>query len=63
LAEQSYAAGANGGIKEFTNGLKELVGGQRESASPATEKNQSSGQQKEQQKPSAAPNKKGQDKP
>src|SRR5882724_3176903 len=27
LAEQSHAAGANGGIKEITDGLKELVGG------------------------------------
>ena len=62
LAEQSYAAGANGGIKEFTNGLKALVGGQPETAQPATEKNQS-GQPKEEPKPSVAPNKNRQDKP
>ncbi len=62
LAEQSYAAGANGGIKEFTNGLKELVGGQSELPPPATEKNQS-GQPKEEPKPSVAPNKNRQDKP
>ena len=29
LAEQSSASGSNGGIKEITNGLMELVGGQR----------------------------------
>lgn len=63
LAEQSYATGANGGIKEFTNGVKELVGGQRESASPTPEKNQPSGPTKEQKEPSAAPNKNRQDKP
>ncbi|MGH9933283.1 MAG: anti-sigma factor family protein [Pyrinomonadaceae bacterium] len=63
LAEQSYAAGANGGIKEITNGLKELVGGQRKSEPPANEKNQSGGQQKEQPKQSDAPNKNRQDKP
>jgi len=57
LAEQSYAAGANSGIKEFTNGLKELVGAQPETTAPATEKNQNSGQPKEQQQP-VAPNKK-----
>ena len=28
LAEQSYTVGSKGGIKELTNGLKELVGGQ-----------------------------------
>jgi anti-sigma factor RsiW len=63
LAEQSRTAGANGGIKEITNGLKELVGGQRESEPPAKEKNESSGQQKEQPKPSVAPNKNRQNKP
>ena len=63
LAEQSYAAGANSGIKEITNGLKELVGGQREGAPPATEKNLGSGQPKEQPKPSAVPSKNKQNKP
>jgi hypothetical protein len=64
LAEQSYAAGSNGGIKEITNGLKELVGGQRQSAPPANEKNQSGGQQKEQPKQGVgAPNKNPQNKP
>jgi anti-sigma factor RsiW len=63
LAEQSRTAGANGGLKEITNGLKELVGGQRESEPPAKEKNESSGQQKEQPKPSVAPNKNRQNKP
>lgn len=63
LAEQSRAAGANGGIKEITNGLKELVGGPSETTPPAKEKNEGSVQQKEQPKPSAAPNKNRQNKP
>jgi hypothetical protein len=63
LAEQSYAAGSNGGIKEITNGLKELVGGQRQSAPPANEKNQAGGQPKDQPKQSATPNKNRQNKP
>ena len=63
LAEQSYAAGSNGGIKKFTNGLKELVGGQQQSAPPATDKNQSGAQPKEQPKQNGAPNKNGQNKP
>ena len=32
LAEQSYSGGSEGGIKEFTNGLKGLVGGQGQNA-------------------------------
>jgi len=63
LAEQSYAAGSNGGIKEITNGLKELVGGQRQSAQPATEQNQSSGQPKQSPKQNDAPSKDRQNKP
>jgi anti-sigma factor RsiW len=63
LAEQSHAAGANGGIKEITNGLKELVGGEPESAAPEKEKHDTSGQQKEQPKPTVAPNKNRQNKP
>lgn len=61
LAEQSYAAGSGGGTK-ITNGLKELVGGQRQ-AQPAPEQNQGSGQQKQAPKPNTAPSKNGQNKP
>jgi anti-sigma factor RsiW len=61
LAEQSYAAGSKGGIKEITNGLKELVGGQ--SASPAAEQNQSGGQPKQSPKQDGAPSKDRQNKP
>ncbi|MEP6570962.1 MAG: zf-HC2 domain-containing protein [Acidobacteriota bacterium] len=57
LAEQSYAAGSQGGIRDITNGLRELVGGEAQSAPPANEKNQGGGQPKEQPKPSVAPNK------
>jgi hypothetical protein len=56
LAEQSYAAGSSGGIKEITNGLKELVGGQRQGAQPAAEPKPESGPQKPTQKQSGAPN-------
>jgi hypothetical protein len=45
----------------MTNGLKELVGGQRETAQPSPEQNQSGEQQKEQPQPEpkqgGAPNK------
>ena len=61
LAGQSYAAGSNGGIKEITNGLKELVGGQ--SAQPAAEQNQSGGQPKQSPKQDGAPSKDRQNKP
>jgi hypothetical protein len=57
LAEQSYAAGSKSSIKEITNGLKELVGGQPQSAQPATEQNQSSGQQKQAPKQNGAASK------
>ena len=63
LAEQSYAAGSNGGIREITNGLKELVGGQRQSAQPAAEQNQSGGQPKQSPKQNGAPSKDRQNKP
>jgi anti-sigma factor RsiW len=63
LAEQSYAAGSNGGIKEITNGLKELVGGQRQSAQPAAEQNQSGGQPKQSPKQDGGPSKDRQNKP
>jgi len=63
LAEQSRTTGANGGIKDITNGLKELVGGQPESAPPATEKKEGDGQQKAAPKTMAAPSKNRQHKP
>jgi hypothetical protein len=56
LAQQSYSSGSNGGIKEITRGLKELVGGQ--SGTQPTEQNQGSGDQKQQPKQNGAPNKK-----
>lgn len=62
LAGQSYAAGSSGGIKEITKGLKELVGGQRQSAPPAPEQNQG-GQPKQTPKQNGASNKNRQNKP
>ena len=53
LAEQS--AGSNGRIKEITQGLKELVGGQRQEPQPGTQPNQSS-QPKPGPKQNVAPN-------
>lgn len=61
LAEQS--AGSTGGIKEFTKGLKELVGGQREGTPAPVAPNQGNGQQKQQQNQAGAPTKPRQDKP
>ncbi len=52
LAEQS--AGSNGRIKTITDGLKQLVGGQRQEAPPAPQQNQGS-PQKPQPKQSVAP--------
>lgn len=57
LAQQSYSSGSNGGIKEITRGLKELVGGQSPGTQP-TQQNQGSGEQKQQPKQNGAPNKK-----
>jgi len=62
LAEQSYAAGSKGSIKEITNGLKELVGGQSQGTPPATEQNQDSGQQKPAPKQNDPASKSGQNK-
>ena len=53
LAEQSYAVGSGG----ITNGIKELVGGQK-AAQPPSSQNQNGGQQKQQPKPNGAPGKK-----
>jgi anti-sigma factor RsiW len=53
LAEQSYEGGdSSGGIKEFTNGLKELVGGQNAQKSP--EKTTPSGEPKQKPQQNAA---------
>jgi hypothetical protein len=60
LAEQS--AGSNGRIKEITQGLRELVGGQKQEAQPTTQPSQGS-QQKPQPKPSVAPDTSGQHRP
>lgn len=61
LAEQS--AGSNGRIKEITQGLKELVGGQRQEPPPAPQQNQGSQQPKPQPKQSVAPANHNQNKP
>ena len=63
LAEQSYAAGSNGGIKGITQGLKELVGGERQDAQPAPEQDPGSAQQKQTPKQNGAPSKNRQNKP
>src|SRR5882672_6622135 len=55
LAAQSYAAGSNGGIKEITNGLKELVGGERQSAQPAPSQEPANSPQKQTPKQNGAP--------
>jgi hypothetical protein len=39
LAAQSYSGGSEGGIKEFTNGLKGLVGGQHSESNSGQGKN------------------------
>ena len=63
LAEQSYAAGSKGGIKEITNGIKVLVGSQAEEAQPTPEQTPAAGQQKQQPKVNTVPNKNRQNKP
>jgi hypothetical protein len=40
LVEQSSAQGSNGGIKDITKGIKELVGGQKQSTPPAPAQDQ-----------------------
>lgn len=61
LAEQSYAAGSKTGIKEITDGFKELVGGQRNGASPAAKQDQGEAQREEQK--TSDSNNNGQSKP
>jgi hypothetical protein len=61
LAEQSYAGSSQGGIKEITEGIKELVGGQRQGVPAAAEQNKSGGQPKQSPKQqNGAPKKNGQ---
>lgn len=61
LAEQSYAAGSNGGINEITKGVKVLLGSQPAPAAP--EQTPASSQQKQQPKANSVPNKNRQNKP
>jgi hypothetical protein len=68
LANTVSADGSISGVYSASLRLAEqsrtaLVGGQRESEPPAKEKTESSGQPKEQPKPSVAPNKNRQNKP
>jgi hypothetical protein len=56
LVEQSSARGSNGGIREITKGLKELVGGQNQAPQPAQDQNST-------QKQNGAPSKNRQNKP
>jgi hypothetical protein len=63
LAEQSYAAGSTRGIKEITNGIKELVGGQSDAPQPAAEPKPESVPQKSAPKPTGAPSQNRQNKP
>ncbi len=48
LAEQSSATGSNGGIKQITKGVKELLSGKNQTPSPAADPN---GTQKKQAEP------------
>lgn len=63
LAQQSYASGSNGGIKEITKGLKGLVGSQPEGTPAATPQTPAEEQPKPQTKTNNAPNKGRQNKP
>ncbi|HUS11859.1 MAG TPA: zf-HC2 domain-containing protein [Pyrinomonadaceae bacterium] len=62
LAEQSYAAGSNGGIKEITKGIKELVGSQPD-GTPATPQQTPASAPQHQPKANSVPNKNRQNKP
>lgn len=61
LAEQSYSGGSEGGIKEFTNGLKGLVGGQGQNPNNSGQ-GQKPAEQKPQSKQEAAGNGNGEKK-
>ena len=62
LAGQSGAS-SNGGIREITQGIRALVGGQRDDAQPSPEQNQGGVQPKQSPKDNNAPNKNRQNKP
>jgi len=63
LAEQSYAAGSNGGIKEITKGVKVLLGSQPDGSQAAPQQTPASSQQKQQPKANSVPNKNRHNKP
>jgi anti-sigma factor RsiW len=63
LAEQSYASGSNGGIKQITKGFKGLVSSQPEATPAASEQQNGEAQPKPQPKTNNAPNKGRQNKP
>ena len=54
LAEKSYSGGTEGGIKEITNGLKGLVGGQNQTPNDKAGQEQKPAEQKPQAKPEAS---------
>ena len=58
LVEQSSATGSNGGIREITKGLKELVGAQNQAPPPAQDQNNP-----QKQKQNGGPSKNRQNKP
>lgn len=62
LAEQSYSGGSEGGIKEFTNGLLGLVGGQGQNPKNNSGQGQKPAEQKPQAKQEAAGNGNGEKK-
>lgn len=62
LAEQSYSGGSEGGIKEFTNGLKGLIGGQGQNPKNNSGQGQKPAEQKPQSKQEAAGNGNGEKK-
>jgi anti-sigma factor RsiW len=63
LAEQSYAARPEGGIKEITEGIKSLVSGEQQSPSPAAEPKAGPSQPKQSPRESASPKGDRQNKP
>jgi len=62
LAEQSYSGGTESGIREFTNGLKGLVGGQAENPNDNSGQGQKPAEQKPQTKQEPAGNGNGEKK-
>ncbi|MCM3905064.1 MAG: zf-HC2 domain-containing protein [Pyrinomonadaceae bacterium] len=62
LAAQSYSGGPEGGIKEITNDLKGLVGGQEENPKNNSGQGQKPAEQKSPTKPEAAGDGKGEEK-